>query len=72
VSTSSPFFTPSPQLGSWQIEPVQTPLEHSAGPLHGPPSAQGAQPPPQSTPLSSPFATSSEHVGEAQLPAEQT
>ena len=72
TSVSVPFFTPSVQVGTWQMLPVQTPLMQSPGPPQPPPSMQGPQFEPQSTPVSVPFLTLSEQVAVAHLPPVQT
>jgi hypothetical protein len=63
-----PFFTLSPQFGSWQILPRQTPLLQSDGTVHVFGFGQRGHPgtgigPPQSTSLSPWFLTVSEQVG---------
>jgi hypothetical protein len=63
TSVSSPFTTPSLQLGSAHTFPEQTPLRQSACAEHCLPRSQPAQLPPQSTSVSSPFWTLSVHEG---------
>ena len=59
TANSSPFATPSTQVGTWQICAAHTALAQSIGPTQAEPLAHALQLPPQSTSLSSPLATSS-------------
>jgi hypothetical protein len=68
MATSSPFKIPSEQLGIWQVAPLQTREAQSLSPAQVRPSAQGAQPGPQSMSLSLPFKIPSLHEGAAQVP----
>jgi hypothetical protein len=73
TSVSTPFFTPSKQLGTWQVPAEQTPLWQSLPAPQVFPLAQERQtPPPQSTAVSLPFFTPSMQVATWQVPAEQT
>ena len=58
-----PFSTPSLQAGGAQAEEVQTPDWQSEPTSQGVVSGQGAQLPPQSTAVSSPFCWESLQVG---------
>ncbi|KYG03235.1 hypothetical protein BE21_52740 [Sorangium cellulosum] len=62
LSVSQPFFTPSEQAGATQTDASQLQLSQSSSTLHEPASAleQPAHtPPPQSSPVSSPFTSRS-------------
>jgi hypothetical protein len=66
MSVSTPFLTPSLQVGTWQTLPAQTPDEQPAALKHALPSAHTPQPelpPPQSTSASSPFLIPSKQLG---------
>ena len=64
MSVSLPFFTPSLQVGAWQVPPEQTPLVQSAATLQPFPAVQALQVlPPQSMSVSSWFCTPSVQVG---------
>jgi len=75
TSVSLPFLTESAQVGARQVPLVHTPLMQSEPDEQVTPSAHflvGAQPPPQSGPVSVPFLTASEQVGVWQKPPVQT
>jgi hypothetical protein len=61
------------QAEAWHVSPLQTPLVQSPPSWQPPPASHGAQEPPQSMPVSSPFCVASPHVAAdaTQLPASQ-
>ncbi len=78
MSRSAPFFTPSEQLGSWQMSippalPVasHTWLAQTSPSLHATP-GHASQIPPQSRPVSAPLVTPSSQRGVWQTPSMHT